>query len=394
MPAGLTSTGIEVPRLEELLDAFDAAYLADTGIDIDSKNPDNAKKLMARLAGYHADQIVKLSDVLQTLYDSFDPEAARGVQATYYGRINGIERKTETKSTVTITCSGTDSTVITVGSRVQGGTSDPDAQWVATTGGTISGGSVDIVFEAQNAGAKTAFPDSIQRIVTPISGWDACNNAGYASVGLDDETDGELLRRRKNALGARAGAGVIGVRSRLLQLSFVQDIAILANGDSEQKDIAGVTMPANSYLLVVLPSTLTTPQEKEVLDVLFDSVYGTAKAAGSDVDGEITLLTDGSSWPVAFNYGADLAVTLAFTITMRDGASETDARTALDDAVQNLLPMTLGEPLFQLELCQLAWETGLIATASVIIQGVDDDFQPAFDERIATFTVTVNGVTP
>ena len=392
MSWGLTSAGLSLPRHEDLLAEIDARYFADTGIDLDSANPDNANQLLVRLNGYHVDQLMKVLDLVQAVYDAFDPDGAEGVQASHIARITGTERKQPTKSTVTCRCSGTNGTVLLEGATAQGGTSDELARWVATESGTISGGFVDLVFEAAEAGATTAEAGTIDTIVTPVSGWTSVTNLADAAVGLDEETDAALLKRRRLALAERAGCGHPGIRSRLLGLDFVQAAAILSNGDSEEKELNGITMPGNSYLVVLLPTQLTEDQEKEVLSVLYDSVLSTSQPAGTDVEGTVVEFETGVSWPVAFDYGTDLEVTIAFTITTVTGASESDARAALKAKVAALWPLGLSEGITRLQLLGLADDTGIVQTASVLIQGVDADFVPAFTERIVGAVVTVNGV--
>lgn len=388
MAGGLTSTGLTLPRHEDILAEIDAAYFADTGLQLDSANPDNAKQLLVRLNGYAADQLVSLAELIQAVYDAFDPDTAQGIQATNLARIVGIARKLPTKSTATLRCSGTNGTVITEGAVAQGGTSDTLTRWVATESGTISGGYADLIFAAEVAGANSADAGAIETIVTPILGWTSVTNLADAAVGTDEESDSDLLARRRLQLATRAGCGIPGIRSRLLALDFIQSVAMLANGEDEERVVQGVTMPPNSYLVVVLPTQLTTAQEEEVLSVLYDSVLATAEPAGTDVDGTVVA---GVSWPVAFDYGEELEIMISFTITTVVGAAEADARVALGAAVEALWPLGLATSLTQLQLLALAYDTGLVATATVLIQGVDADFEPQFWQRISDASVLVNG---
>jgi hypothetical protein len=211
-------------------------------------------------------------------------------------------------------------------------------------------------------------------------------------VGLAEATDLTLLRRRKDALARRAGCGVPGIRSRLLALSFVQSAVVLANGENATRTIQGVSMPPCSYLVVVLPNVLTDVQKQDILGVLYDSSLATSEPAGSDVSGTVLHLADGTSWPVAFDFGSEITVALAYTITATPGASVADARARIGAAVQALLPLGLSETLTRLRLCALAYDTGIVQTATVTIDGVDADKVPNFDQRISTIAVTVNGV--
>lgn len=389
----LDETGYTVLRHTDLVAEFDAKFLADEGLVLDSSNPDNATKLLQRLVNYMADIAANLSSDLRSIYDATNPDAAQGIQASNLARINGVTRKQGTPSTVTMRLTGTDGAVVSSGAtRVRGGTSDPDTVWLATSDGTVAGGTVDVIFQATEPGPRTAAANSITSLVTPISGITSVTNPAEAAIGTDDETDGELLTRRKASVAARAGSGVAGVRNNVLALEFVQTALVLANGDSEARTKSGILLPGNSYLVVVMPTVLTVAQQQEILEVLYDSTLSTAQPVATAVSGEVLELNDGTSWPVAFDYGTELTVSLAFTTTLLTGADETEARTALAAACRALLPLTLGEELLQLQLCALASATGLIRTADVLIQGVDADFVPTAVQRISTFTITVNGV--
>lgn len=392
---GITAEGVSIPRLIDYLDALADSYEQDTGIRLDLTDPENARDIQVRWAAYFAGNLDQLGQQNQALIDIIDPDSASGRQLTLLARIVGVLRVFNSFSTVTMTCTGTPGVTIIEGQVIVegGGRGGVLARWISAESQTIpAGGSVDVSFIAEEAGAIPGPAGQITGVVTPVSGLDSVTNAADASVGIDEESDAALRIRMRQGRAARAGCGVPGVRSRILQLDYVQACTIIANGDSESKTVQGVVLPANSFLCVVLPNQLTPTQEEGILGVLYDSVLGTGRSAGTDVTGLVTNLEDGSEWDVGFDYGDDLTVTLGFTITTRNGAAERDARIALRTELAKLLPRDLGEQLLQLELKNAAWDTGLIATCEVLIQGVDADFSPLITQRITAFTTTVNGV--
>ena len=393
---GITSEGVNVPRLVDFLDDMRDSFLADTGTDLDPTNPDNARDVIVRLIGYYAGILDELSQQQQAIVDILDPDAASGVQLQTLARIIGVLVLRATKSTVELTITGTVGTVLPERTAIAegGGTGGVLATWVNTTTITIGGGGTATgIFESEVAGAVPAPAGTITGIKTPITGWDTVTNAAAASIGIDEETDAALRGRMRQARASRGGCGVPGIRSRILGLEFIQSCVIIANPDNEQATINGILMEPNSYLVVVLPAQLTITQQQQVLGVLYDSVLGTSLSLGTAVSGDVVNLEDGTSWPVSFDYGSDITIPISLTITTQMGSSVNAARTAINTAIQALLPLQLGQGIRQLEICQLVEATGQVATLDdPIIDGVNADFEPLITERVTAIDVTVNGV--
>lgn len=402
---GITTAGVSIPRQVDYLDEIDASYFDDTQIALDSTNSDNANQVLVRLVNYVAAILEDIGEQAQATVDILDVDNASGRQLVSLATIRGVPVKEESKGTVTITCAGDPGTALLEDQVIVqgGGRGGVLARWILTETLTIgAGGTADAVFECEEAGAIPADAGVITGIVTPIAGLNSVTNATAAAQGLDGDTDGSLRLRMRQAGNSRAGCGVPGIRSRIIDLAFVQACTIIANGDSEPKLVQGVQLPANSYLCVVMPTQLTTAQEQEILGVLYDSVLGTGRTVGTDVDGEVTNLADGTSWPVSFDYGEDLALTVSVTLTALPGAAVSEARKLLgiaingdpgDETDAGLFPFALGDPLRRLTIQKLAEDTGVVDEISDLrIEGVAADYDPTIKQRISSITVVVNGV--
>lgn len=401
---GITATGVSVPRLIDYLDALDASFEADTGIDLDSANEDNARDIMVRVNGYLASILGELGGQLQAIVDIIDPDKATGVQLTSLARIVGVARIRATRSQVTLTITGTAGAEFGAGQLIGegGGRNGVLARWELTEDVTLTGGTADAVFQCTEAGAIPGPAGQITGIVTPLAGQvTSLVNATDAAIGVDEETDGALRIRMRQGRARNAGCGVPGVRSRILALvdssgaQFVQACLIVANGDSNPTAVNGIALDGNSYLVVVLPDPLTTEQQQLVLGVLYDSVVGTSKSMGTDVDGTVVNLASGIAWPVSFDYGSDITVTVALgAVVPKRGWSNADMRAAVGAEIQRLLPRPLGGPITLVEVCGAVRDSEAVATVDVsqiLLNGVNADYEPILTERIVTLDVTVNG---
>ena len=107
----------------------------------------------------------------------------------------GITRKPAVKATGQVTFTGTDGTVIPVGTRVSTDDVEP-IYFVTTEEGTITGGSVTVAAEAETAGAAgNVAAGEITLVVGDLSGVASVTNSAPFDGGADEESDEALLAR-------------------------------------------------------------------------------------------------------------------------------------------------------------------------------------------------------
>ena len=386
MPS-LTDDGLTVLRTADYLDRIRERFEAETGLGPDWE----VDTLLGQLTAIMAQELGELSEAVQAVYDATDVNGATGVQLSNLARIVGIQRRPATYSQVVVTLAGTPLTAIPAGAVVEGGGDDGRARWVTTADATLgAGGTVSVVARAEEAGRVVADLFSITTIVSPISGWTSVTNSSTASLGIDAETDDQLRTRRQASLQIAGGRSLAAIRAALLELDFVTAAAVIDNPTPLTTVIEGVSMPGNSYLAVIYPTTLTATQEAEVLRVLYDTTPIGVQPAGTDVTGFVTGL-DGFDKDVAFDYPAEIVAPVTVTVTLEAGYDIANVGPDLEQAIEDAIDaLSVGDDLRHLALCGLAAGIDGIATAVTLINGSSADLVAAVSEKIVHGTVTVS----
>ncbi len=188
MAYGITPTGFNRKDLSAIKAELEASWVSIFGssINLAPQSPDG------QIIGVFAAMLADVWAVAQESYDAFNPSAARGALLSNLVQINGITRIGASSSEAVLTLTGTNGTVIPLGSRVSTGT----VEFATTAAATISGGTATVTAAAVIAGPTPALAGTIQQIITPVSGWLTVNNAADAVLGRDAETDAALRRRR------------------------------------------------------------------------------------------------------------------------------------------------------------------------------------------------------
>jgi hypothetical protein len=377
---GLSDAGLVVPRAADFRTEIRDRYEELTEIEVDWDND----LILGILTDIQAQVLGEVAELVQGVYDAFDINGASGVQLSNLARIRGLTRRRATKGQVTLTLGGDVGTVITAGKMAEGGGDDGRARWVLLEDGTIpSGGTVDVLAEAEEAGRYTATAAQIDTIVTPVPGWNTVTNAEVASPGRAAETDAELRIRMAQSLQAGASAGLGSLRTRLLELEFVEAVSILDNPDAEQQTVEGVVMPPHSFLVTLMPDTLTSDQEEEVLRLLYENTPASIRPAGTDVVGTVTG-ADGVEKDMSFDYGDDIAANITGTLTMASGYSAVNASAAMRVLVEEYeATLQIGEPLLALDLATFARQVEGVLGFTGTINGSADLIPDATDRVVA-----------
>lgn len=348
---GLSDAGLQVPRTADYIVEIRDRFRAETGLDVAW----DADLMLGSLTAIMAQLLGDQAEVLQAVYDSWDVNAARGVQASNIAALVGVIRHRATKGQVILTLGGDPGTIITEGKLVEGGGLDGRARWILISDVTIGATrTVEVVAEAENAGQVVGLEDVIDKIVTPVPGWETVTNVNSASAGLPAEGDPALRVRRAQSIQVAAGDSLGSIRGKLLELSYVQAAAIIDNPDNEDKVVEGIGLLAHSFLPVILPDTLTTEQQREILRILYDNTPPASRSSGTDVVGTITG-GDGFEKLMSFDYGIELQANIVVNLTMSPGYSVADAGPALRKLVEeHEATLLLGQDLLNLKIAAFA----------------------------------------
>lgn len=372
MPWGVSSEGFNQPSLDEIKTELEDAFKAAFGESIDINPQSNFGQLIGILAEREAD----LWALGQAVWSAFTPDGATGVSLDELCGITGTIREPATPSTVTITATGTNATVLPVGRVVSvasigtrfvtlaEGTlasltawapstaytvgarrSNASRSYVCTVGGTSAGSggptttasaitdgtvtwrymgegtaAVDIACESEDTGPKTATSGTLTVIETPVSGWSSVINLLDATLGTNLETDAALRLRREAELRATGNASLEAIRADVLQVEDVISCTVFENPDDATD---GDGLPPHSIEVLARGGT-----DAAVAAAIFGTV-----AAGIQTYGTTTeTVTDsqGIDHDISFTRPSEQTVYVTINLTIDEDVYPADG----DDQVK------------------------------------------------------------
>lgn len=294
---------------------YQAIYGADVYIDPDSQD--------GQLIAVQALSDYETAALGASVYNSFSPSTAQGLGLSRVVKINGITRLIPTNSTADVVIVGQDATVITNG-VVQ---DTLDRKWDLPATVTIPGtGTITVVATAQDLGALTAEPNTINKIFTPTLGWQTVNNPAAATVGAAVETDAELrLRQARSTANPSLTVfdGTIGAVSNLVGVTKIRGY----ENDTNATDGNGI--PAHSISVVVAGGDQTEIAETIALHKTPGcGTYGTTSQ----------LVYDTNGMPITINFYRPTQVVIKAEITVVAGTGwSVDFVTLIQQAVADTI---------------------------------------------------------
>lgn len=241
--SGVTPTGFDKKTLDDILTEIEDAERANLDQSLNLQAP----SVFASLNGIYAERLEELWDIAEAVYAAQYPDSANGASLDQVASITGANRLDATKSTVTVECVGTPTTVLLAGRVVSVvGTGD---RFVSLADATIGGGgTVDVAFESEEFGPIAAPSGTLAVIETPVSGWDTATNALDATLGRDIESDSDFRARRLQLLQNAGSATLEGIRSNVravlsvLQAFVFENTTLIIDADG---------LPGKSFEVVV-----------------------------------------------------------------------------------------------------------------------------------------------
>lgn len=235
----ITDEGYKVPTTEQINTGVWDLLKSTFGADISTVQGTPQYQLATSLTGIVRD----IYDHDVQLANQFDPRYAGGIYQDAIGEIYFMSRKLATHSVAPLTFEGLNGVVIPQGYQVR----DVAGNLWETTGtyninntGRVTGNVM-----AVSSGAIEANPNSINTIITALSGLDRVFNADSAIVGYNEEKRDDFEIRRQESVSINAKMTDDAVRGAVLNIRDVVDCYVISNPTDTT-----VTKGATDYPLI------------------------------------------------------------------------------------------------------------------------------------------------
>jgi len=298
---GVTASGF-VPKtrsvvLSELQDAAITQYGPGTDVSSDS--------VLGIELGLMADVLAAVWDQAYLAYSQAYPDGATGDSFAALARLTACDRLPPSHSLIDVVFTGTNGTVIPIGTVVSAG---PGTHSAATTVvATVVGTSVSARVTSTETGPLQFYAGYITTINTPVAGLSSVSQSLDAVfVGSDLESEVAWRSRRETSLRAIGGASVDGIRSRVLAVApagSVSDCYVYNNDDDA---VDGDGLPGHSFEVVAAHTDDSASQQQAIADAIL-----AAKPAGIRSHGLRTLTardTGGATRTVRYTRPYDLEI--------------------------------------------------------------------------------------
>lgn len=255
MPNTLDENGLQIKSFNEVKEDLTTGFRNTYGndINVDSNSPDG------QLINILSQVVIDMLELIQQVFNSFDPDYAIGKTLDQRVALNNIKRKGGTYSytniVVTTTAACTLQGLNNVDAENAFTVSDAQGnQWVLTATQTpAAAGSYTYSFRAKEIGAVESLPNTITTIIKSVVGVSGVNNpSGLTVKGEDSETDSELKSRRRDSIGIASQGYRESLRAALLNTQDVTYAQVYEN-ESNSTDADGI--PGHSIWVIVQGGT-------------------------------------------------------------------------------------------------------------------------------------------
>lgn len=375
MPYGLLTTGFAVKPLEVLIEEMESDFKSEFNVTPTGR----VKKTIAMVC----DRYAELWEGLEAVNAASDPDAATSAALDTVCAFTGTLREASAPSTVTLTLTGTPTTLVPSGSRaataetelefqtaanatiaavaawndatpyvvgdyVTNNDAGTDRVYICIDPGTSAGsggptgtgasivdntviwryvgdgtGAIGVAASSVANGVIAASSGDITEIVTPVSGWVSVLNLLDADEGRLEETDEELRIRRELELSASGTSPPDAIRAALLEVDEVTSVTVFYNDTDNTVD----GMPPHSVEALVRGG-----DDQDIAECLFANV-----AAGIGTTGNAGLFTvqdsEGSYHDVVFSRPDEVEIYVDISVTYDALTYPDDGDAQIADAI-------------------------------------------------------------
>lgn len=214
----------------------------DPNWNLDPSTPDGLK------AAADAEKFANLDELGQRAYNSKDPNKAKDLELDILCSITGTTRNQGTPSTVELTLTGVNGTIIPAGKTVE--SPSTGTKWTTNSDVTITGGTATVTATCTVNGATNASIGTITRIVDTVGGWQTVTNASVATIGTDVQSNQSLRIERRRSVSRPGNAQVDNMTAELFAVDNVTRVRIYEN-DTDADNFYGRGLPKNSIAPII-----------------------------------------------------------------------------------------------------------------------------------------------
>lgn len=215
---------------------------------------------------------------LAFLANMFNPKTARGIWQDALAEIYFIKRKKAVNSRCYCVLTGLNGTVIEKGSKIQ--SSADSTYWDLLEDVTINdNSSVTALFECESEGAVIASPNTLNKIITTVAGWDTVNNIQSATVGSLEESQQAFEKRRYDSVALNSVGTTASVFSRVNQIDDVVGCYVVDNKTNVNKIIDDYLLKPHSIYVAVIGGS-----NQDIAEAIYRSL-----SAGCDYNGNTQI---------------------------------------------------------------------------------------------------------
>lgn len=381
----IDTTGIHLPTYrdiqEDLINEMKSIYGDDIYIEEDTQD--------YQMISAFSSKMNDLIAFLEMVYNSYNIKTAVGTTLDNIVKLNGIERKSASYSTVELSITGTIGTIIR-----NGIVSDGIHRWILdNTELVITASPITASATCEDIGAIEALPHSVNQIVNITKGWLSVDNPLRASVGEPIETDANLRIRQGLSVASPSLNMVESLYAGIVALDNVSTCKIYDN-DSHRTDLNGI--PPHTVSCIVEGGN-----SQDIARVIYlrkgpgTGTYGTTT--------ETVQTSTGLTADIKFFRPSDLSIDVQIPITRTNlytSDTENKIKQAIQDYFQNIMIGTdilrasliavvsrvvtdIYEPEFRINLPILTAVTGQ--------QLLDADTDVPFNQKAVLGTLTIVG---
>lgn len=393
MTLAFTQDGVTIDSLDEIITQFEIGYKSIYGQDISlaQDTPDGQR------VGIEAKQVADLQAFCLNLYNSLDPDLARGVGLDRILKIAGITRRPATRSVWDIEVTTDRSLTLTQGYTIL---DDIGQSWFIPSDVSLSTGATTVTFRSLDFGSVNNTSGAELNQATIVLGVTGLSAIVDPVAGVDEENDVQLRQRRNRSLQNPSYSTVGGMFARLANTPGVLDVQVYENDQDTYDAVRDIT--AHTIWVVIEGGT----QENIAETMAKNKTSGTTmKGSEVQVYNEERIRPDGSTFIVPHTMLFDRPTTVELYVNITATRKTSGDPVDLVLIAQRLAAVNfyIGEEAVASELYESAYgdiEPNFFLTDLEIsdddITYTDEQLTSALDGKfnIDTVNVTVTEVIP